>query len=401
MNEIAITIAAAGVFFGAMAIRGVFGYLKNKKVSDIKFDWKKFIVGSLNPVGLMLAIGALAALVMVFLRLVGVSGIEVAGLDQISVKNIIVGLFIADIGAIGLAIKEGLLAFGLDDKQIAQIRDTASSLKDGEEVGVSIKTENGDIVASAETITKKSSKQQLDSEGVTVDHGEDVTPGKGDANTYVEPYRSAAPDTIIDPSTCYNRECVSYVACKIAQARGSWPKRTGDMNAKNWVYRLPENGYREVAAPKEGGKYVGILTSGLYGHALWFEYGTTVSEYNYSVVHGFGMRSINLAQYRWFEIVAPPVQPAPAPISTPVPSPVTPTPQPEHPFTVGDRVNPTNVVAKDGNVWYYLDYGGKQVAEWRRKYYHIQEISGDRVVLTAEESGTVWAAMNIANITRA
>lgn len=323
MNEIVITIAAAGVFFGAMAIRGVFGYLKNKKVSDIKFDWKKFIVGSLNPVGLMLAIGALAALVMVFLRLVGVSGVEVAGLDQISVKNIIVGLFIADIGAIGLAIKEGILAFGLDDKQIAQIRDTASSLKDGEEVGVSIKTENGDIVASAETITKKTVKEQLADEGITVDDGTQVEPGKGDANTYVEPYRSAKPDSIVDPSTCYNRECVSYVACKVAQAAGRWPKRTGDMNARNWIYRLPENGFKEVAAPREGGKYIGVLPSGTYGHVVWFEYGTTISEYNYIYAYGFSMRSINLSQYRWFEIVAAPVIVTPVNPPAPTPAPVT------------------------------------------------------------------------------
>lgn len=330
MNEILITIAAAGVFFAAIAIRGVFGYLKNKKVSDVKFDWKRLVKGSLNPIALMLTIGALAALILAFLKIVGVSGVTVAGLDQISVKNIIVGLFIADIGAIGLAIKEGLLAYGLDDKQIAQIRDAASKIDMSTELGLKVENKDGEITASAETITKQSVKEQLADDKVNVDEGAVIGPGRGDANTYVDPYRSAAPDTLIDPSTCYNRECVSYVACKIAQATGNWPRRTGDMNAKNWIYRLPENGYRQVAAPVEGGKYVGILPQGTYGHALWYEYGNTISEYNYVYAHDFSMRMINLSQYVWFEIVAPPAPPAPEPTPEPTPAPVV--------INVGDTV---------------------------------------------------------------
>ncbi len=341
MNEILISLAAAGIFFGAMGIRGMYGYLRNKKVADVRFDWHKFLVGSLNPIGMILGIGGLSALIVLFLRVVAFSGLEVAGIDQLSVQTVIIGLFIADVGAIGLAIKEALLAFTLTEKQIEQIRTLTGNLKEGEQLGLKVTVdEKGDLVASIETVLARTVKEQLKADGVEVDHGKNVKPGKGDANTYVEPYRSAAPDTLIDPSTCYNRECVSYTACKIMQQTGSWIKRTGSMNAKEWIYRLPENGYKEVSAPREGGKYVGVLPTGTYGHVVWFEYGNTISEYNYNYQHNFGMRAINLSQYRWFEIAAP-ANPTPTPEPTPTPDPV-PTvpnnPTPETPIAVGDSV---------------------------------------------------------------
>lgn len=316
MNDILMCAGAAGVFFGAMALRGIFGYLKNKKIAveDLKFDWKKFLSGSIKPIALTLAIGGLAALILAFLSLVDASGVEVAGLDQISIHNLLVGLFIADIGAIGYAIKEALLAFGLTDKQIAQIREATEEGETGINIGVD---DDGNLVASAETKTDKSVKEILEeeAEGETVDHGVELDPGKGAVwvNTYPEPYRSAAKDTKVDPSTCYNRECVSYVAWKIAEATGAWPKRTGDMNAKEWIYRLPSWGYKKVSAPKNGGLYVGVLTSGKYGHVVWFEGDRTISEYNYGSAGNYGVRQINLSQYIWFEIKAPTVTPQPQP----------------------------------------------------------------------------------------
>ena len=314
MNDILMCVGAAGIFFGAMALRGIFGYLKNKKISDIKFDWKKFLKGSVKPILLTLAIGALAALILAFLKLVGVSGVEVEGLDQISVHNLLVGLFIADIGAIGYAISEALVAFGLSEKQIAQIRETAKNGNTGVLVDID---ENGNIVASAETLTKKSIKEILEEEaedGEIVDHGVELDPGKGAVwvNTYPEPYRSAAKDSRIDPSTCYNRECVSYCAWKIKEATGAWPKRTGNMNAKEWIYRLPSWGYKKVSAPRNGGLYIGVLTSGKYGHVVWFEGDRTISEYNYGSTGNYGVRQINLSQYIWYEIKAPTVNPQPS-----------------------------------------------------------------------------------------
>ena len=157
MDEILMCIAASAVFFGAMALRGIFGYLKNKKISldDVKFDWKKFLTGSIKPVLLTLSIGALAALIIAFLTLVDSSGIEVQGLEQISVHNLLLGLFIADVGAIGYALKEGLIAFGLSEKQILQIRETASNGETGLSIGID---SEGNIIASPETVTPKSDK---------------------------------------------------------------------------------------------------------------------------------------------------------------------------------------------------------------------------------------------------
>ena len=331
MNDILACIGAAGVFFGAIILRGIFGYLKNKKIEDAKFDIRKFLLGSVKPILLTLSIGALAALLIAFAQLVNFSGVEVAGLDQLSVHNLLVGLFIADVGALGYAIKEALLAFGLSDKQIMQIRESAENGDTGVKISVD---ENGDLVVGAETITEKSIKEILEEEGIVEEESKEIPVsqidgvefatieedtkkgekgGKGAAiaNTYPEPYRSARKDSRLDPSTCYNRECVSYCAWKICEIRGSWPPRTGDMNAKNWIYRLPSWGYRKVSAPQNGGKYVGVLTSGKYGHVVWFEGGNTISEYNYGSTGNFGVRNISLNAYIWYEIKAPSPSPTP------------------------------------------------------------------------------------------
>lgn len=310
MSDILLTISAVGVFFGAMALRGIFGYLKNKKIAieDLKFDWKKFLSGSIRPIAITLSTGALIALILGFLKVVDLSGIEVQGLEYISIHNLLVGLFIADISAIGYAISEALVVFGLNDKQIAQIRNTTTS---GETIVGAKIDENGDIIAYADTVTDKSDKEIVDETDNNSDHGVELDAGKGAVwvNTYPEPYRSAAKDTKIDPSTCYNRECVSYCAWKIKEAIGAWPRRTGDMNAKNWIYRLPSWGFKEVAEPKNGGLYIGVLTTGRYGHVVWFEGDRTISEYNYGSAGNYGVRQINLSQYRWFEIKAPNVTP--------------------------------------------------------------------------------------------
>ena len=173
----------------------------------------------------------------------------------------------------------------------------------------------------ADTITGRSIKEQLKEEGEKLDGKEvpEENAGQGGiANTYPEPYRSAAKDSMLDPSTCYNRECVSYCAWKICELKGNWPPRTGSMNAKEWIYRLPSWGYNKVAAPKNGGKYVGVSTLGQYGHVVWFEFDNTITEYNYASAGNFDVRTINLGQYAWYEIKAP--APAPAPTPTPTPT---------------------------------------------------------------------------------
>lgn len=122
-------------------------------------------------------------------------------------------------------------------------------------------------------------------------------------NTYPEPYRSRPKGTITDPSTCYNRHCVSYCAWKIAETTGSWPKRTGDMNAKNWVSRLRENGYSTiVSTPSGNGKCVGVWAGGKYGHVVWANNSLFVSEYNYNSTGNYHERTVNKNDFTWVQI---------------------------------------------------------------------------------------------------
>lgn len=169
----------------------------------------------------------------------------------------------------------------------------------------------------ADSIVAKTDEFQLIDDGVTLDGEvvEDAGLG-GLINTYPEPYRSAPKDSMIDPSTCYNRECVSYCAWKICETKGVWPVRTGSMSAKYWVDRLPSWSYQEVVAPRNGGKYVGVVTGGQYGHVVWFEFDSTISEYNYASLGNYNVREVNLGEYRWFEVEAPDT-PAPTPTPTP------------------------------------------------------------------------------------
>lgn len=381
MNDIWLSLGFTAIFFVAMAFRGIFGYLKNEKIAydELKFSWKTFLKGMIRPTLLTLSTGAFAALLVGFIKLVGASGIEVSGLDQISPQVLEIGLAIADIGAIGYAIKEALYCFTLTDEQINKIRTTVyESIANDEEVGIDVSVdENGNIIASPETITPASDKALQEADGI-LEESEDVENddeiGKGGiANTYPEPYRSAPKDSLIDPSTCYNRECVSYCAWKIKEITGNWLKRTGGMSAKYWINRLPENGYYEVSSPKETGKYVGVSTAGQYGHVVWFESGTTISEYNYSIVGGFGVRNINLGAYRWFQIKSP--------ITPPTPTPTT-------DINVGDRVLPIS----------WVDYNGKALKK-TRDYYFVSQISGDRAVLSADSvDGAIYAAVKTSNL---
>lgn len=183
-----------------------------------------------------------------------------------------------------------------------------------------------DIYNFFDTATSKTSKEDVEGAATTSDDPildyeqipDELAGMGGFANTYPEPYRSAAQDSMLDPSTCYNRECVSYCAWKIYELTCKWPKRTGGMNAKYWVQRLAENGYGKIVArPQNGGKYVGVSTVGQYGHVVWFEEENVITEYNYASRGAFSVRVINLNAYTWVEIMPPdakiePVAEAPA-----------------------------------------------------------------------------------------
>lgn len=121
-------------------------------------------------------------------------------------------------------------------------------------------------------------------------------------NTYPEPYRSRPKDSCIDPSTCYNRECTSYCAWKVKETTGSWLKRTGDMNAKNWIYRLPENGFKTRVSSPNGAKCIGVRTSGKHGHVVWSNGTLTITDYNWNSDGKFREHVVKSADYKWFVI---------------------------------------------------------------------------------------------------
>lgn len=90
------------------------------------------------------------------------------------------------------------------------------------------------------------------------------------------------------------RQCVSYVAWRIAKETGryySWPGR-GD--ARYFTGNLSGVGYK-VGEPKKGS--VAVLESGQYGHVAWVEEVSSdksrvlVSQYNYNYGAGSGMYS--------------------------------------------------------------------------------------------------------------
>lgn len=122
-------------------------------------------------------------------------------------------------------------------------------------------------------------------------------------NTYPEPYRSARKGSLTDPSTCYNRHCTSYCAWKIKEATGNWPKRTGNMDAKDWIARLAENGYsKRVSTPSGNGKCVGVLTGGKYGHVVWADNNLFISEYNYNSNGNYHERTVAANSFIWVQI---------------------------------------------------------------------------------------------------
>ena len=98
-------------------------------------------------------------------------------------------------------------------------------------------------------------------------------------NTYIEPYKSALMDS------------------------------TGDFDAKHWVARLAEHGYKTIVkAPVAGGKYIGVSTLGQYGHVVASEGSLTITEYNYpqpQFTGAFHERTVKATDFTWVEIVSP------------------------------------------------------------------------------------------------
>ena len=307
LNLITTTGVGLAILGASYVLDLIVGIIKVLFTDNIKWSWKKMGEDLLKAILIAVSIEAWIVLWYVAGWYAGNIGLDITEFtNAMSISGMI--------GAIGIGAFWYLANAG---KNLLDFVNTKHIEVKIDDTAIDYKAIADKIKSLADTITGKSIKEQLKEDGEKLDGkeiNEDEAGLGGIANTYPEPYRSAAKDSMLDPSTCYNRECVSYCAWKICETEGNWPPRTGSMNAKEWIYRLPSWGYKEVAEPKNGGKYVGVTTKGIYGHVIWFEFDNTITEYNYSSVGNFDVRAVDLNQYKWFEIKAPtPTPPAPTP----------------------------------------------------------------------------------------
>ena len=117
------------------------------------------------------------------------------------------------------------------------------------------------------------------------------TPGGGGYPGY---WASAPLDAYVDPWGLYTRECVSYVAWKIASTKDpNWqqnpnryvPYFAGAGNANQWPSTAARHGISSGSTPKVGS--AAVMMAGYYGHVMYVEAvhgdGTiTVSDYNFA-----------------------------------------------------------------------------------------------------------------------
>ena len=103
---------------------------------------------------------------------------------------------------------------------------------------------------------------------------------------YPGQWANAPQDSLVDNWGLYNRECVSYVAWKIANSGRYVPHFNGAGNANQWPSTLDENQFPRGSQPRQGAAL--ITMAGPYGHVRYVEAvngnGTiTVSDYNLGV----------------------------------------------------------------------------------------------------------------------
>lgn len=109
--------------------------------------------------------------------------------------------------------------------------------------------------------------------------------GAGSVGTggYPSAWASAPLDAYVDPWGLYTRECVSYVAWKIASTGRYVPHFGGAGNANEWPSTAARHGISSGSTPKAGA--AAVMKIGRYGHVMYVESvngdGTiTVSDYN-------------------------------------------------------------------------------------------------------------------------
>ena len=76
------------------------------------------------------------------------------------------------------------------------------------------------------------------------------------------------------------------------------------MDAKNWIYRLPENGFKTRVSSPNGAKCIGVRTSGKHGHVVWSDGTLTITDYNWNGTGQFLEHRVASSTYTWFVIRA-------------------------------------------------------------------------------------------------
>lgn len=111
------------------------------------------------------------------------------------------------------------------------------------------------------------------------------TVGTGSVGTggYPSAWANAPLDAYVDPWGLYTRECVSYVAWKIASTGRYVPHFGGAGNANEWPSTAARHGIPSGSTPKAGA--AAVMNIGYYGHVMYVESvngdGTiTISDYN-------------------------------------------------------------------------------------------------------------------------
>lgn len=115
--------------------------------------------------------------------------------------------------------------------------------------------------------------------GVSIPGG---IPGGGG---YPGVWANAPLDAYVDPWGLYTRECVSYVAWKVASTGRYVPHFGGAGNANQWPSTAARYGIPSGSTPKVGS--AAVMNIGYYGHVMYVESvngdGTiTVSDYNFA-----------------------------------------------------------------------------------------------------------------------
>lgn len=301
----AISLAIAALGYSAWFASGI----ANAAIKTKSWSWKRTFT-DLGKV--MLAVYVIFAAVVGFnlIKMVaGVIGLDISVFADVLSTSVVAGTALLGAGMFFTkAISNVWTLWKFKSVDKSQVLDDSEA--DYNKVGEQLRE-------FIDTITNKTAREDIEEaveEGDEILDYEEVEAGKGGVtDTYPAKYKNPPQDSLLDPSTCYNRECVSYDAWKIYELTGKWLTRTGSMNAIYWVQRLAENGYTKVVdRPVKGGKYVGVSEKGEYGHVVWFEEGSTISEYNYLTRGGFSVRNIDLSAYKWVEIKAPAI-PAPTP----------------------------------------------------------------------------------------